>query len=273
MLQRGERMLERFDSDLVDWLMETFEAMGVRVETGWPSRKSRRWRADTECAPRAAGGSSPSRRISSCPPPARAPALEGLDLSVAGVTVKDRRIEIDEYLRSVSHPAVYVAGDAAQAGAPLTSVAGRDGRAVAANLLHGPRHKANYTAVRRVAFALPPIAAVALLENEARAADLEVPRQLSQSLRLVYRAPGRAVRLRLQGAHRRAYEPHPGHASAGSACRGSHQPVRGRHALWSDCLAASRYDVRLSDGGFGPQLYALNPPIAQLGRYSAVIGR
>jgi pyruvate/2-oxoglutarate dehydrogenase complex dihydrolipoamide dehydrogenase (E3) component len=47
----------------------------------------------------------------------------------------------------------------------------RQGRA--ANLLDGNRHRPDYRGVPSVAFTLPPIAAVGMGEDEARAADLK----------------------------------------------------------------------------------------------------
>jgi glutathione reductase (NADPH) len=45
---------------------------------------------------------------------------------------------VNEFLQSVSNPAVYAAGDAAANGGPrLTPVSGHDSRVVAANLLEG----------------------------------------------------------------------------------------------------------------------------------------
>jgi glutathione reductase (NADPH) len=172
-LQRGARMLERFDPDLVDWLTEKFEGMGIRVETrtsvesveqtggGYRVRALRDGReltVEADIVVHAAG---------------RVPAIAALDLPAAGIAVQDERIELDEYLRSVSNEAVYVAGDAAQAGPPLTPIAGRDGRSVAANLLEGPRYKPDYTVVPSVVFTLPPLAAVGLGESEAREAALK----------------------------------------------------------------------------------------------------
>jgi glutathione reductase (NADPH) len=75
-------------------------------------------------------------------------------------------------LQSVSNPAVYAAGDAAAKGPPLTPVSGHDGRAVAANLLEGNRHRPDYRGVPSVAFTLSPIAAVGMSEAAARAAGL-----------------------------------------------------------------------------------------------------
>ena len=52
----------------------------------------------------------------------RAPDLASLNLSSAGIAVENGRLVLNEFLQSVSNPAVYAAGDAAQKGPPLTPV-------------------------------------------------------------------------------------------------------------------------------------------------------
>jgi glutathione reductase (NADPH) len=93
-----------------------------------------------------------------------------LGLEVAGVQYDARQaVRVNEYLQSVSNPAVYAAGDAAASGgAPLTPVAGYEGSVVADNLLQGNHRKTEYTAVPTVVFTIPPLAAVGLLEETAR---------------------------------------------------------------------------------------------------------
>jgi glutathione reductase (NADPH) len=81
---------------------------------------------------------------------------------------------LNEFLQSVSNPRVYAAGDAAGKGPPLTPIASRDAKVVAANLLDGNRHRPDYRAVPSVAFTLPPIAAVGASEAEARSSGLRV---------------------------------------------------------------------------------------------------
>jgi glutathione reductase (NADPH) len=54
----------------------------------------------------------------------RAPAFDDLDLDAAGIEHANGRL--NEYLQSVSKPAVYAAGDAAQMGPPLTPVSSHD---------------------------------------------------------------------------------------------------------------------------------------------------
>jgi glutathione reductase (NADPH) len=167
-LQRAERMLTRFDPDLVGWLMEKFSDIGIEVQTataveaiertasGFRVRaraKSQDIAIDADLAVHAAG---------------RAPDLAALNLTAAGVAVEHGAISLNEFLQSVSNPAIYAAGDAAAKGPPLTPVSSHDGKVVAANLLEVNRHRPDYRGVPSVAFTLPPIAGVGLSEAEAR---------------------------------------------------------------------------------------------------------
>jgi glutathione reductase (NADPH) len=67
-----------------------------------------------------------------------------------------------------------VAGDAAGMGPALTPVAGYQGRVAASNLIEGNHVRADYSAVPSVVFTVPPMAAVGLGEDEARARGLKV---------------------------------------------------------------------------------------------------
>jgi glutathione reductase (NADPH) len=98
----------------------------------------------------------------------RVPEIDDLDLAAAGVEREKRGVRVNEFLQSISNPAVYAAGDAAASGGlPLTSVAGYEGNIVAANLLKGNHQRPNYLGTPTVAFTIPPLAAVGLRESEA----------------------------------------------------------------------------------------------------------
>jgi glutathione reductase (NADPH) len=167
-LQRPTRMLTRFEPELVGWLLEKFSEIGVtvveaidRVGSGFRVHAragSQEITTEADLVVHAAG---------------RAPDLDALNLSAAGVAVEKGRLVLSEFLQSVSNPAVYAAGDAAAKGPPLTPVSSHDGKVVAANLLEGNLHRPDYRGVPSVAFTLPPIAAVGLGEAEARAARLQ----------------------------------------------------------------------------------------------------
>ena len=99
----------------------------------------------------------------------RAANFDGMQLEAAGIAMRSGRLELNEFLQSVSNPAVYAAGDAAQMGPPLTPVSNHEAKVVAANMLEGNHARPDYRGVPSVAFTLPPIAAVGLSEDEARA--------------------------------------------------------------------------------------------------------
>jgi glutathione reductase (NADPH) len=101
----------------------------------------------------------------------RVPDVETLDLEAAGIEYdKKKGIKVNEYLQSVSNPAIYAAGDvAAGSGGPqLTPVATYDGKIVASNLLKGNHIKPNYKGVPSVVFTIPPLASVGLQETAAK---------------------------------------------------------------------------------------------------------
>lgn len=168
-LQRGDRMLKHFDAELVGWLMEKFEALGIDVQTGmsvqriektdgglrvWAGADGVMVSIDADLVVHAGG---------------RAPAFDTLNLEAAGVGSEQGRLNLNEFLQSVSNPAVYAAGDAAQTGPPLTPVSSHDAKVVAANLIKGNYARPDYRGVPSVAFTLPPIAAAGMTEAEARA--------------------------------------------------------------------------------------------------------
>jgi glutathione reductase (NADPH) len=167
-LQHGDRLLKHFDPELVEWLMEAFTAIGVDVRTRTTVEAIEKTGTGFRVHASAANGSSSIDGDLVVHAAGRAPALDALDLNAADIAFENRRLKLNEYLQSVSNPAVYAAGDAAQAGPPLTPVSSHDAKVVAANLLEGNRHKPDYTGVPSVAFTIPPIAAVGLSEAEAR---------------------------------------------------------------------------------------------------------
>ena len=172
-LQRGERMLESFDADLVAWLTEKSRAIGIDV----------RLKTNVERIERTSGGFAvhavTAEKRESFPADlvvhaaGRAADLDSLHLEAAGMESEQGQLKLNDYLQSVSNPAVYAAGDAAATGPPLTPVAAHDGRVASANILKGNHRKPNYLGVPSVAFTIPPIAAVGLTEASARAQGLK----------------------------------------------------------------------------------------------------
>lgn len=168
-LQRGERMLMQFDADLVGWLMESFHRVGIDVQTKHVveavEKKGSNFivRATTE------SGEQTFEADLVVHAAGRIPDLEDLNLQAAGVDRDEHgRLKLNEFLQSVSNPAVYAAGDAAAKGPPLTPISSHDAKVVVGNLLEGNRHRPDYRGVPSVAFTIPPIAAVGMSEQQVR---------------------------------------------------------------------------------------------------------
>jgi glutathione reductase (NADPH) len=104
----------------------------------------------------------------------RAPEIAELNLPAAGVEFDLHGVKVNEFLQSVSNPAVYVAGDAANSGGwPNTPGAEYEGHLAAGNLMEGNKRKANYLGSASVAYTIPPLARVGMLEEDARRQGLK----------------------------------------------------------------------------------------------------
>jgi len=172
-LHRGSRPLHRFDPDLVAKLVEATEELGVEVRLNTEviaiEQRDRRLLVharsgvevqtlETDLAVHAAG---------------RVPEIDDLDLERGGVARTAAGVSVNEYLQSISNPAVYAAGDAVSSGGfPLTPVAGMQGAIVASNILKGNHGMPNYSGVPSVAFTTPPLARVGLTQEAAEAEGL-----------------------------------------------------------------------------------------------------
>lgn len=173
-IHRGQRPLDGFDADLVaHWQRATLEAgitlmlntAVVAVEkrgnrlTVHAAREKEQRTCEADLVVHTAG---------------RVPELDDLNLAEGNVQASKRGVIVNEYLQSVGNPAVYAGGDtAATGGLALTPVASLDGEVIAANLLHGNLQKPNYSAIPTVVFSIPPLAAVGLGEEAARAQGLK----------------------------------------------------------------------------------------------------
>ena len=167
-LQKGPRMLTGFDADLVGWLMPRFREVGINVQLN-TTVEAVEAGGDGFVVRASADGESKTFEADLVVHAAgRVPALEALDLDVANIARDRGRPKLNEYLQSVSNPAIYVAGDSARVGPPLPPVSSHDGKVVAGNILEGNHLRPDYRGVPSVAFTLPPIASVGLSEAEAR---------------------------------------------------------------------------------------------------------
>ncbi len=172
-LQRGDHMLSHFDPDLVGWLMAKFAELGIDVRTQATVARIEQTANGLLVHADGARGKQAVAADLVVHAAGREPDLDELDLAAGHVAVSKGRLELNEYLQSVSNPLVYAAGDAASVGPPLTPVSSHDGKVVATNILEDNRHKPDYRGVPSVAFTVPPIASVGLNESQAQAQGLK----------------------------------------------------------------------------------------------------
>lgn len=172
-LQHADRLLTNFDPDLVGWSMKSYRALGIDVRLGASVESIEKTRSGFRVIASIAGAQIIVEADAVVHAAGRAPALDSLNLTSAGVETEKGKLKLNEFLQSVSNPAVYAAGDAAQMGPPLTPVSSHDAKVVAANLLDGNHARPDYQGVPSVVFTLPPMAAVGLSEAETRAQGLK----------------------------------------------------------------------------------------------------
>lgn len=169
LLHRGPRPLPRFDPDLVDKLVKRTRELGVDVRLQTQAEAIEKDGNRFILRASAPGGRQAFEAEMVVHGAGRVPEIDDLNLEKAGVQWDVRGVKVNEYLQSISNPAVYAAGDAAASGGPpLTPVAGYEGQIVAANLLEGNHQKPDYSGIPTVAFTIPPLAAVGLEERAAR---------------------------------------------------------------------------------------------------------
>lgn len=171
-LHRGERPLEGFDRDLVELLVRRTRELGIRVELNVEVVGVESGPHDLTILGRQFGT---ERRFGTemiVHGAGRVPEVDDLDLEAGRVDRSKRGVIVNEYLQSVSNPAVYAGGDAAASGPPLTPKADYDAQVLVANLLEGNRRTVNYEGIASAVFTIPPLASTGLTEEAARAAGL-----------------------------------------------------------------------------------------------------
>jgi len=172
-LHRGSRPLEKFDPDLVGMLVEATRGLGVEVGLNTEVVAIERQGDHLLVQARNPAQEQTFEADMVVHAAGRVPEIDDLNLEVAGVARTPDGVSVNEYLQSVSNPAVYAAGDAVNSGGfPLTPVAGMQGAILASNLLKGNHRTPNYAGIPSVVFTTPPLARVGLTEEAARAQGL-----------------------------------------------------------------------------------------------------
>ncbi|MGD0130298.1 MAG: NAD(P)/FAD-dependent oxidoreductase [Terriglobia bacterium] len=173
-LHRGRRPLALFDPDLVDQLVEQTRELGIDVHLGTEAIGVEKSSAQLMVRALVSGETGTFETEMVVHAAGRVPEINDLNLDAAGIEWEKRGVRVNEFLQSVSNPAVYAAGDAAASGGPpLAPVASYEGLIVAANLLKGNQQRPNYLGIPSVVFTIPQLAAIGFSERGAREQNLK----------------------------------------------------------------------------------------------------
>jgi glutathione reductase (NADPH) len=171
----GPRPLQGFDPDLVDQLVAHSRGLGIDVRLDTTVESIERG-PDGFLIQMISRGELAEFTVDLIVHGAgRVPAIDRLDLAAAGIVRTDAGIHVNAHLQSMSNPAVYAAGDAADTPGPrLTPVAVFEGKVAASNMLKGNHAEPDYRGVPSVVFTIPELARVGMLETEAREAGHDI---------------------------------------------------------------------------------------------------
>jgi len=168
------RLLPRVDADAVAAIQTESERIGITVRTGVNvkavTRSGERLSVTYDLdgiehsleADRVINGAG---RIAN---------VDTLDLSAGNVKHDRIAVEVGEYLRSVSNPSVWVAGDALVTSPQLSPIATYEGRIVGENIVNGPTAKPDYRVIPSGIYTVPALSTVGLTEAEAKDKGLDV---------------------------------------------------------------------------------------------------
>jgi glutathione reductase (NADPH) len=166
-VHRSERFLKKFDADLVERLAGHLETLGVKLYRDCPPHSI--IREDDSLVLKAGTDGSLSMEADAVFNAAgRIPALESLDLPAGNVGTDNGGVAVNSFLQSSSNPAVFAAGDVIASSMPLTPVASVEAEIVVKNILDGPKHRIEEDVTPYALFTYPPLAAVGMLEEDAR---------------------------------------------------------------------------------------------------------
>lgn len=166
LVTRGDRMLRGYDNELVERLVTMSRAKGIDVRFNFPlTGVSKQADGSLWVDGGSEGGIETDMVLWAI---GRTPKTSGLGLEAAGVDMDAQgAISVNDYNQS-SVPSIYAVGDVTNR-VQLTPIAIREGHAFADSVFGNKPRTIDYSAIPMAVFSSPPIAAVGLTEEEARA--------------------------------------------------------------------------------------------------------
>ncbi|HCX64779.1 MAG TPA: NAD(P)/FAD-dependent oxidoreductase [Eubacteriaceae bacterium] len=174
-LQRSEKPLKKFDSDLVSLLVKRSRELGIQVHLNTKPTRIEKMDGKYKVFADQKGESVVFECDRVFHGAGRIPDTDDLNLEAGGVREQKKGIAVNEFLQSISNERVYAAGDsAASMGLPLTPVGGKESAEVIENILKGNHRQVDYSVMPSVVFTQPKLAKLGLTEEEALDQGIEI---------------------------------------------------------------------------------------------------
>jgi glutathione reductase (NADPH) len=173
-LEMMPQLLPRLDSDAVAAISQESERIGITMKTGVEVQGIEKIDGKLQVKYLHQGQQhtiDASRVVNGA---GRIANVADLNLDAANIKYDGIRIEVDEYLRSVSNPAVWVAGDALVTSAQLSPVATYEGRIVGQNIVEGAHKSPDYAVIPSAVYTVPALSSVGMSEAEAKQAGIDI---------------------------------------------------------------------------------------------------
>ncbi|AKB49687.1 Dihydrolipoyl dehydrogenase [Methanosarcina barkeri str. Wiesmoor] len=164
-LQRSEKVLRAFDSDMVDLLMKASKAAGIKILTNKPVISVEKDNNGLILKVQSQSETEPEIQIFRADMvvqgAGRVADIEDLRLENARIKTEKGAIVVDKHMRT-SNSRIYAGGDCALEGMQLTPVAALQGEVAAINVLEGDSAEADYTGIPSAVFTIPVLASVGI---------------------------------------------------------------------------------------------------------------
>ncbi len=167
-LNRTENVLAQFDRELVEATLAATKDAGIDVCTDQMPVSMEKTEAGI--AVKCEGGDTFVAEAV-CVAAGRLPNVDQLNLDVLGVPDSSRGLAVEATMQVVGQPNLYAVGDCART-VSLAPVADREALVAAANIAGNPLEM-DYSILPSVCFTQPPLAALGLTEEQARAQGLK----------------------------------------------------------------------------------------------------
>lgn len=170
MMDFAPRPLLNFDKDMVNYLLEASEELGIKFILNAEATGIEKLQKNFRVNAKQDGQEISATAAMVFNTAGRIPSIQDLDLENGNVEYSKEGIVVNKYLQSTTNKNVFACGDvSASKGLPLTPLSSEEARIVSKNIRNNnTQEKVNYPPQPSAVFTLPNLASLGLTEEEAK---------------------------------------------------------------------------------------------------------